>query len=126
MSGSGVGGDGMGPGQESSGRSNGQDDDRSGDPRAGDHASVMARARGRFGQYFFTADDKRHHRQRDDQRFGRARGNADGACPVDPAVFDREHFAEDTRRRSPDGEGKPVRLALMAEVLTGVLIFVER
>lgn len=100
----------MGPGQEPSGRSNGQDGDRPGDPRAGDHPSAMARARGRFGQYFSAADDKRHHGQRDDQRFGRARGDADGARSIDPEVFGCEYSAEDTRRGSPDCEGEPKRL----------------
>lgn len=64
----------------------------------------MARTRGWFRQYLFTFDDKRHHSQRNNQRFGCARGNDDGTHTIDPTLFRHEHFAKDTRRRPPDSE----------------------
>lgn len=65
----------------------------------------MARTRGRFGQYLFTFNDKRHHSQRDNQRFGCARGNAGRTSTISSTIFRHEHFPEGTRRRPLDSEG---------------------
>lgn len=116
LPGPGAGGDGLGPGQEPPGRSDGQDDDRPREYGARNYPSPLAGSRGRCRSDISSADDKRHHCQRDDKRSGRSRGNATGTGSSSSEIRTSEHSSEAEGRWSSHCEGITRRFLLIDQI----------